>query len=108
MMWGIAYTEDEEIWFTDDVYGALWKFSIPDETYSKIEIKPKMKKASPQKIGLYNDNFLINDFTGKQIVILNHEKLDKGQYTNATISTPDGYFTSQAVVDDDGNMWFVI
>lgn len=108
MMWGIAYTDDEEIWYTDDVYGALWKFSISDETYSKVEIKPKMNKSSPQKIGLYNDNFVINDFTGKQIVILNHEKLDNGKYTNSIISTPDGYFTSQAVVDKDENMWFVI
>lgn len=108
MMWGIAYTEDDEIWFTDDMYGALWKFSIPEETYSKFEIIPKTKKASPQKIGLYNDNFVINDFAGKQIVILNHEKLDEGQYTNSTLSIPEGFFTSQVVVDSEGNMWFIM
>ena len=108
MMWGIALTDDDEIWFTDDVYGSIWRFSIPDEEYSKFEIKGKTKKASPQKIGLYNDNFIINDFTGNQIVVLNHEKLDNGIYTNATLSTPEGFFTSQAVVDDEGNMWFVM
>ncbi|WP_255465065.1 lyase [Nitrosopumilus sp. b3] len=108
MMWGIAYTDDNEIWFTDDKYGAIWRFSIPDETYSKFEIKGKTKKAFPQKIALYNDNFVINDFTGNQMVVLNHEKLDEGQYTNSTLSIPEGFFTSQAVVDSEGNMWFVM
>ena len=109
MMWGIAHTEDNEIWFTDERHGALWKFSILDETYTKFEIQGKAKKSSPQKIGLYNDNFVINDFAGNQIVILNHEKLDDNQFTDiATVSIPDGFFTSQAVIDDDGNMWFIM
>ncbi len=109
MMWGIAHTEDNEIWFTDERHGALWKFSIPEETYTKFEIQGKAKKSSPQKIGLYNDNFVINDFAGNQIVILNHEKLDDNQFTDiATVSIPDGFFTSQAVIDDDGNMWFIM
>ncbi|MFQ5441081.1 MAG: lyase [Nitrosopumilaceae archaeon] len=108
MSWGIALTEDNEIWYTDDVYGAMWRFSIPEETYSKFEIKGKTKNPSPQKIGLYNDNFVINDFAGNQIVVLNHEKLDEGQYTNSTLSTPEGFFTSQAVIDDEGNMWFIM
>ncbi|MGY5152524.1 MAG: Vgb family protein, partial [Candidatus Nitrosopumilus sp. bin_6a] len=108
MSWGIALTEDDEIWFTDEQYGALWKFSIPEETYSKFEIQGKTKKSFPQKIGLYNDNFVINDFTGKQIIVLNHEKLDEGQYSNSTLSIPEGFFTSQAVIDIEGNMWFVI
>jgi len=108
MSWGIAYTEDNEIWFTDEKYGALWRFSIPEETYSKFEIQGKTKKSFPQKIGLYNDNFVINDFTGNQVVILNHEKLDKGQYTNSTLLVPEGFFTSQVVMDNEGNMWFIM
>jgi len=108
MMWGIALTEDNEIWYTDDRYGALWKFSIPEETYSMFKIQGKTNQPSPQKIGLYNDNFVINDFSGSQIVILNHEKLDMGLYTNSTLSIPEGLFTSQAVVDDEGNMWFIM
>ena len=108
MSWGIAHTEDEEIWFTDEKYGALWKFSIPEETYSKFEIQGKIKKSFPQKIGLYNDNFVINDFTGNQIVVLNHKQLDEGQYSNSTLSIPEGFFTSQVVIDNEGNMWFVI
>lgn len=49
MMWGIAHTQDNEIWFTDEKYGSLWKFSIPEKTYSKFEIQGKMKKSFPQK-----------------------------------------------------------
>ena len=31
MIWGIFYTQDDEIWFTDDAHGSLWKFSIPEK-----------------------------------------------------------------------------
>ncbi|EIJ66634.1 hypothetical protein BD31_I1824 [Candidatus Nitrosopumilus salaria BD31] len=34
--------------------------------------------------------------------------MDEGQFTNSDISIPEGFFTSQAVIDNDGNMWFVI
>ncbi len=108
MSWGISYTQDNEIWFTDEKYGSLWKFSIPEETYTKFEIQGKTTKSFPQKISLYDNNFLINDFTGKQIVILNHEKLDSGKFVNSTISIPEGFLTSQVVIDNEGNMWFVI
>ena len=43
-----------------------------------------------------------------KFVVLNHEKLDDGLYTNSTLSVPEGFFTSQAVVDDEGNMWFIM
>lgn len=36
-MWGIFYTQDDEVWFADEAYGALWKFSIPEKTYSSFD-----------------------------------------------------------------------
>ncbi|KFM14744.1 Virginiamycin B lyase protein [Marine Group I thaumarchaeote SCGC RSA3] len=108
MMWGIHYTQDDEVWFTDETSGSLWKFSIPEKTYSKFEFPTKIKKPFPQKIGFYNDNFVINDFSGNQVVILNHEKLDETTSTYSSITVPDGLFTSQAAIDNDGNIWFVM
>lgn len=108
MMWGIQHTQDDEIWFTDDGSGSLWKFSIPEKTYSEFEFPAKTKKPFPQKIELHNDNFMINDFTGNQVVILNHEKLDENMLSYSSISVPEGLFTSQAVTDDGENIWFVM
>ena len=108
MVWGMVYTQDDEIWFTDDVYGSLWKFSIPEKTYSKFEIPSDKEKSYPQKIGFYNNNFVINDFSGNQVVVLNHDDLDEDKTTHASIAVPEGFFTSQASVDDEGNIWFVM
>lgn len=108
MIWGIFYTHDDEIWFTDDVYGSLWKFSIPEKRYFKFDIPTDKGKPYPQKIGFYNDNFVINDFTGNQVVVLKHSDLDENKIAPASISIPEGFFTSQASVDSEGNIWFVM
>jgi len=108
MMWGIFYTQDDEIWFTDEAYGSLWKFSIPEKTYYKFDVTEKIKKAFLQKIGFYNDYFLINDFTGNQVIVVSHDDLDKDKTSYSSITVPEGFFTSQASVDNDGNIWFVM
>ena len=108
MIWGIFYTQDDEIWFTDDAHGSLWKFSIPEKKYFKFDIPTDKGKSYPQKIGFYNDNFVINDFTGNQVVVLKHSDLDENKIAPASISIPEGFFTSQASVDSDGNIWFVM
>ncbi|MBT8252281.1 MAG: lyase [Nitrosopumilus sp.] len=108
MMWGIIYTEDNEIWFTDEINDFLWKFSISDKTYSKFPFPGDVKNAFPQKIGYYEGYFMINDFTGSRIVVVNHKDLDKDTITHSSISTPNGFFTSQTAVDNDGNVWFVM
>ncbi len=108
MIWGIFYTQDDEIWFTDDAHGSLWKFSIPEKKYFKFDIPTDKGKSYPQKIGFYNDNFVINDFTGNQVVVLKHSDLDENKIIPASISIPEGFFTSQASVDSEGNIWFVM
>ena len=108
MIWGITYTEDDEIWFTDDKNSSIWKFSIPEKTYYQFEIPSNGNKAFPQKIEYHNDNFMINDFSGNQIILLNHKQLDDGQVSYSTIKVPEGFFTSQTSVDSEGNIWFVM
>jgi len=108
MMWGITYTEDNEIWFTDEANDFLWKFSILDKTYSKFPFPGEIKNAFPQKIGYYQGYFMINDFTGNRIVVINHKDLDNDTVTYSSITTPEGFFTSQSAIDDQGNIWFVM
>jgi len=108
MIWGIYYTQDEEIWFTDEASDNLWKFSIKDKKYSKFDFPGKTENSFPQKIGFYKDRFLINDFTGSQVITVNHNDLDKGIVTYSSINVPEGFYTSQASVDNEGNIWFVM
>ena len=36
MMWGIDYAPDGSVWFTDESYDSIWKFSTIDEKYDRI------------------------------------------------------------------------
>jgi len=108
MMWGMVYTTDNEIWFTDETNDFLWKFSIPEKKYSKFEFPGNIGKSFPQKIEFYNDYFLINDFTGNRIVVISHEDLDNNIVTHSSVSVPENFFTSQTAVDGKGNVWFVM
>ncbi|KFM20267.1 Virginiamycin B lyase protein [Marine Group I thaumarchaeote SCGC AAA799-P11] len=107
-MWGMVITEDNEIWFTDETNDFLWKFSIDEKTYSKMDFPKEIENSFPQKLEYYNGYFLINDFTGNRIVVLNHDDLDNGESEYSVITIPEGYFTSQTSVDQEGNIWFVM
>ncbi len=108
MMWGIVITEDNEIWFTDEANDYLWKFSISDKTFTNFDFPREIKNAFPQKMEYYNGYFLINDFTGNRIVVLNHKGLDNGDTAYSFITTTPEFFTSQTSVDKEGNVWFVM
>ncbi len=108
MMWGISYTQDDEIWFTDEGNDSIWKFSINEEKYTRFDFIEKDVNSFPQKISLFGNSFLINDFTGGQMVVVDHDELDNWKTEYFTINVPEKFFTSQAVVDNDGNIWFVM
>ena len=36
MMWGIDYAPDGSVWFTDETYDSIWKFSTVDEQYERL------------------------------------------------------------------------
>ena len=108
MLWGMVYTDDNEIWFTDEINGVLWKFSITEETYSKIDFPKNNERPYPQKMSIVGNNFLINDFSGNQVVLIDHNNLDEGILKHSSIIVPEGLFTSQAAMDSQGNVWFVM
>ncbi len=108
MLWGLVHTQDNELWFTDEGSDSIWKFSILEEKYHRFDFPTNKINAFPQKISLFEDSFLINDFTGGQVVVVNHNELDNGNTEYASIDVPEGFFTSQPSVDDDRNIWFVM
>ena len=50
MLWGILYTQDDEIWFTDEGSDSIWKFAIPEKSYSKFDFPGEKENPFPQKI----------------------------------------------------------
>jgi len=49
MIWGIDYSPDGSLWFTDESYDSVWKFSTQDEKYQRIGY-PSEGDSLPQKL----------------------------------------------------------
>lgn len=72
MIWGIAYSPDGMIWFTDEKHRSLWKFNILFKIY---EFHPfPFGDSFPQRLEVDDSRLLINDFKGNRIVFLDFEQ----------------------------------
>ena len=105
MMWGIDYAPDGSIWFTDDVYDSVWKFSISDEEYSALAY-PSEGNALPQKLRVAGSQIIINDFTGNKLTFLDPTRsIENVDYL--TLPSPvNGSFTASFAVDADDSVWY--
>jgi len=107
MIWGITYTDDDEVWFTDEKANKIWKFSTEDENFESYDFPLNKGDPFPQKIVNDGKKFLINDFYGEQIVVVNHDMLDKMQMNYSSIKTTSGMFTGMPVISDN-KLWFMV
>ena len=58
MMWGIDYAPDGSLWYTDEGFDSIWKFSTFDNTYEQFSY-PSEGNSLPQKLridGSQNNN----------------------------------------------------
>jgi len=69
MMWGIDYSPDGSIWYTDEANDFIWKFSIQDENFAGAGY-PSEGESLPQRLQIIGSKIFVNDFTGNQITIL--------------------------------------
>jgi len=70
MIWGIAYTPDGTIWFTDEKHRTIWKFIILFRLYDLEQLLPFGDNFSPQRMEVHDSKLVINDFKGNRIVFL--------------------------------------
>ena len=107
MMWGIANTDDGNIWYTDEIHHAMWKFSIPDKNFSSFKYPvPQGGKSFPQKIVLEGNKILVNDFDGNRITFFDSTQV--GQEINYTsVNSPtNGTVTAKLAIDSAGKIWY--
>ncbi|MFB5629120.1 MAG: lyase, partial [Nitrosarchaeum sp.] len=69
MIWGIDYSPDGSIWYTDESFDSVWQFSIADKKYQRIDY-PSTGDSLPQKLKVYGSQIVINDFTGNKLTFL--------------------------------------
>ncbi len=69
MVWGLDYSSDHSFWYTDETYDSVWRFSIDDEEYNRLDF-PSTGNSLPQRIMIDGSQVIINDFTGSQLVFM--------------------------------------
>ena len=104
MMWGMDYSPDGAIWYTDEATDSIWRFSIADETYNTINFPISEDISSlPQKLVIDGSNVIVNDFTGGKLTIFSYSQ-DSLSYASIP-SALDG-FTSDFTIDSENNIWY--
>jgi virginiamycin B lyase len=104
MMWGIDYSFGN-VWYTDDSFDSIWKFSTIDEKYSRVGF-PSKEDALPQHLKVLGNQVIVNDFYEGKISLYDHTQTsDDTTYTNIPTPLP-GSFVGGFDVDSNGNIWY--
>ncbi len=105
MIWGIDYSPDNSIWFTDEAHNTVWKFSIDDETYTPNGF-PEAMDSLPQRLQVVGSKVIVNDFSGNFIAFLDPaSEPDSSTYLKIPSPVPDS-FTGGFALDRDNNLWY--
>ncbi len=105
MMWGMDYAPDGSLWYTDEAYDSIWKFSTIDEKYERL-IYPSEGDSLPQKLLIDGSQIIINDFTGNKLTFLDPSQ--SGEEINyLSIPSPvDDSVTADFSIDANDNVWY--
>jgi len=105
MMWGIDYSPDGSLLFTDEAHDLIWKFSIQDEKYDRFSF-PSEGESLPQRLEVVGSEIIINDFLGNKITFLDAAQSDEGvKYTSLPSPIPNSV-TGDFAVDKNNNLWY--
>jgi len=105
MMWGMDYSSDGSIWYTDDAFDSVWKFSIQDENYQRFNF-PTEGESLPQRLQVVGSQVIVNDFTGNKITFLDAFQ-SSGELTYVSLPSPvPNSATGGFAIDSDDNLWY--
>lgn len=105
MIWGMDYSFDGSIWYTDDAHDTVWKFSTIDGSYEQVGF-PADEESLPQQIYVAGNQVIVNDFYGGKLSFSDAKQAgEKKTYRNIPSPLP-GSFVSGFDVDSAGNVWY--
>lgn len=104
MMWGIDYAPDGSIWYTDEIFNSIWKFSPSDGSYDRLGYTDPNTNAMPQKIQVFGSDIIFNDFTGGNLVVLTPTEDNASMFSIPQLI--NGSVTSDFATDFEKNIWF--
>ncbi|WP_268541848.1 lyase [Candidatus Nitrosotenuis cloacae] len=105
MVWGMDYSYDGHVWYTDDLNDSIWKFSTSDGTYEQIPF-PSASESLPQHIKVTGNQVIVNDFYGSKISLFD-SKQEGAEKTYKNIPSPiPGSFVAGFDIDSQGSVWY--
>jgi virginiamycin B lyase len=104
-MWGIDYSPDGSIWYTDETFDSVWRFSLQDETYQRLPY-PSEGDSLPQKLKVDGSQIIVNDFTGNKITFLDPTQSNEDLSYLSLPSPVDDSVTGDFAIDADNNLWY--
>ena len=105
MMWGMDYSPDGSIWYTDEAHDILWRFSTLDETYQSITY-PAEADSLPQKLRVVGSQIIVNDFTGNKITFLNPVQSEEEVSYLSLPSPVENSVTGDFAIDSNESIWY--
>jgi len=105
MMWGIDYSPDASLWFTDEATDGIWKFSIEDKKYNRTDY-PKATDSLPQRLSVYDSKIIVNDFIGNKLTLLDPLHTGLGISYLSIPSPVENSVTGSFAVDSQKNIWY--
>ena len=106
MNWGIDYSPDNSLWYTDGSTDSIWQFSINDKNYTALTYPVSESGSLPQRLEIYGSNVFVNDFTGGKLTMfdISHNS-DAVEYTSVVNPIPES-FTGDFALDSQDNVWY--
>ena len=105
MVWGMDYSADNSVWYSDEAHDSVWRFSIDDEEYLRFGF-PSMGDALPQRLEVDGSHVVINDFTGNKLVIMS-ASAHTADTPYLSIPSPVGQsVTGGFAKDAASNIWY--
>lgn len=105
MIWGMDYSFDGNLWYTDDAHDALWKFSTIDGKYERINY-PSEEDSLPQHLQVAGNQLIVNDFYGGKISFFDTQQTEEDKIYRNIPSPLPGSFVGGFDIDSQGNIWY--
>ena len=105
MMWGIDYSPDGSVWFTDESYDSLWRFSPDTGKYQRVPY-PSEGNSLPQRLMVDGSQIIVNDFTGNKITFFDPSQTSEDLNFLSLPSPVDNSVTADFAVDANDNIWY--
>ena len=105
MMWGMDYSPDGSIWYTDEQFDSLWKFSILNEEYQRFAY-PAGEQSLPQKLKIEGSQIIVNDLLGNKITFLDPLQTSEEIEYLSLPSPVEQSVTGDFTIDSENNVWY--